>query len=144
MCIRDSSDIDDDCPYLKGTKSNNGSPSKKQQLNELKAIVEFDVNQHFIYPEYMAELDFLILEIQEVEQYKIVIAGHTDSEGDAAFNYTLGQKRAFEIQNYLISKGVSAFRIQTISYGEARPKRNNEVASGKARNRRAEVQVIIE
>ncbi len=138
------SDIDDDCPYLKGTKSNNGCPSKNQRRNELKAIVEFDVNRHFIYPEYMAELDFLVQEIQDVEQYKIVIAGHTDSEGDAAFNYALGQKRAFAIQDYLISQGVNSFKVQTISYGEARPKRNNEIASGKARNRRAEVQVILE
>lgn len=138
------SDIDDDCPYLKGSKSNNGCPNKNQRQKEIKAIVEFDVNRHFIYPEYMAELDFLVQEIEAEADYKIVIAGHTDSEGDAAFNYALGQKRAFAIQDYLISKGISAFKVQTISYGEARPKRNNEIESGKARNRRAEVQVIFE
>ena len=137
------SDIDDECPYLKGTKMNNGCPGKKRQ-NELKAVVEFDVNQYIIHQEYQAELDFLVQEIQEVEQFKIMISGHTDAEGSATFNYTLGQNRALAIQEYLIDEGISAFKIQTISYGEARPKRNNELVSGKARNRRAEVQVIIE
>ena len=138
------SDIDDDCPYLKGPKSNNGCPANEKRRSELKAIVEFDINRHFIHPEYMAELDLLIREVQAIENYKIMIAGHTDSEGNASFNYALGQRRAFSIQSYLVERGISAFKIQTISYGEARPKRNNDVESGKARNRRAEVQVILE
>jgi len=137
------SDIDDDCPYLKGTKSNNGCPKNDRQRRS-RVIVEFDVDQHFIHPEYAAELDFLSLEIQATQDYKIMIAGHTDSEGNAAYNYDLGQKRAFAILDYLVGKGIDGFKIQTISYGEARPKRNNERAMGKARNRRAEVQVIYE
>lgn len=137
------SDIDDECPYLKGTKNNDGCPGKDRQ-SDLKVVIEFDIDQHFIHPEYQTELDFLIEDIQSADNYKIMISGHTDSEGNAAYNYALGQKRALAIQDYLATKGVNAFRIQTISYGEARPKRNNEVVSGKARNRRAEVQVIME
>ncbi len=137
------SDIDDDCPYLKGTKRNNGCPSNGRERSS-KAIVEFDVDEYFIHPEYAAELDFLMYEIQAEDNYKIMIAGHTDSEGNAVYNYELGQKRAFAIQTYLVEKGIDAFKVQTISYGEARPKRNNEEVLGKAKNRRAEVQVIYE
>jgi len=138
------SDIDDECPYLKGTKANNGCPGADRQQNNLKAIVEFETDQHFIHPEYAAELDFLVQEIGTNKKYKIMISGHTDSEGDAAYNHSLGQKRALEIQHYLVERGINPFSIQTISYGEARPKRKNESSVGKAKNRRAEVQVILE
>lgn len=138
------SDIDDDCPYLKGSKNNNGCPNDRFQQNNLSAIVEFETNQTTIHPEYAAELDFLVQEIQGIEAYKIMIAGHTDSEGNANFNYQLGQKRALAIQQYLAERGISVSTIKTISYGEARPKRNNETHGGKAKNRRAEVQVIME
>lgn len=138
------SDIDDECPYLKGTKANNGCPSNGHTQNDIKAIVEFDTDQHFIHPEYARDLDELIQQVATTTNYKIMISGHTDSEGNASYNYTLGQKRAREIQNYLVDHGINAFKIQTISYGEARPKRNNESYVGKAKNRRAEVVVILE
>lgn len=138
------SDIDDECPYLKGTKANNGCPGNNRPQNDLKAIVEFETDQHFIHPEFAAELDFLIQEVGTATDYKIMISGHTDSEGNAAYNYALGQKRAFGIQNYLVERGINAFKIQTISYGEARPKQKNESYTGKAKNRRAEVVVIME
>ncbi|MBB5074143.1 peptidoglycan-associated lipoprotein [Bartonella callosciuri] len=53
--------------------------------------------------------------------YSIVIEGHADERGTREYNLALGQRRAVAVRNYLISLGVSAQRIQTISYGKERP-----------------------
>ena len=141
----DISDIDDDCPYLKGDKSNNGCPDNNKQTHKnLSALVEFDTDQHFIHQEYALELAYLANEVQTLQEYTIIIAGHTDSEGDAAYNYALGQRRAFAIKDFLINKGITSSLIRTISYGEAMPKRANESSTSKAKNRRAEVRVVFE
>ncbi|ETS04900.1 peptidoglycan-associated lipoprotein [Bartonella henselae] len=53
--------------------------------------------------------------------YSIIIEGHADERGTREYNLALGQRRAVAVRNYLISLGVSAQRIQTISYGKERP-----------------------
>ncbi|WP_019222792.1 peptidoglycan-associated lipoprotein Pal [Bartonella rattaustraliani] len=53
--------------------------------------------------------------------YSIMIEGHADERGTREYNLALGQRRAVAVRNYLISLGVSAQRIQTISYGKERP-----------------------
>ncbi|WP_336293942.1 peptidoglycan-associated lipoprotein Pal [Bartonella sp. CB169] len=53
--------------------------------------------------------------------YSIMIEGHADDRGTREYNLALGQRRAVVVRNYLISLGVSAQRIQTISYGKERP-----------------------
>lgn len=53
--------------------------------------------------------------------YSIMIEGHADERGTREYNLALGQRRAVAVRDYLISLGVSAQRIQTISYGKERP-----------------------
>ncbi|PIT70516.1 peptidoglycan-associated lipoprotein Pal [Bartonella tribocorum] len=53
--------------------------------------------------------------------YSIMIEGHADERGTREYNLALGQRRAVSVRNYLVSLGVSAQRIQTISYGKERP-----------------------
>ncbi|WP_273790460.1 MULTISPECIES: peptidoglycan-associated lipoprotein Pal [unclassified Bartonella] len=53
--------------------------------------------------------------------YSIMIEGHADERGTREYNLALGQRRAVAVRNYLVSLGVSAQRIQTISYGKERP-----------------------
>jgi peptidoglycan-associated lipoprotein len=69
--------------------------------------------------------------------YAVIIEGHADEQGTREYNLALGAKRANAVQNYLISQGVSASRMRTVSYGKERP---IEVCSEEAcysRNRRA-------
>ncbi|MBB4076302.1 peptidoglycan-associated lipoprotein [Bartonella fuyuanensis] len=53
--------------------------------------------------------------------YSIMIEGHADERGTREYNLALGQRRAVAVRDYLVSLGVSAQRIQTISYGKERP-----------------------
>jgi len=52
---------------------------------------------------------------------KIVIEGHCDERGTNEYNLGLGERRASAVKNYLVSLGVSASRIKTVSYGEEKP-----------------------
>ncbi len=73
---------------------------------------------------------------------RIVLTGHTDSDGGAAANMRLGKRRAEAIKNILVSKGVDASKISTQSKGETAPIASNATAEGRQKNRRTELQII--
>ena len=73
---------------------------------------------------------------------KIRLTGHTDNVGNAAANLTLGQKRADVIKTYLVSRGVASQKIITDSKGSSTPIADNSTDSGRAQNRRTELQII--
>ncbi|WP_333869105.1 peptidoglycan-associated lipoprotein Pal [Cypionkella sp.] len=69
--------------------------------------------------------------------YAIIIEGHADEQGTRDYNLALGARRAAAAQNFLISQGLPADRMRTISYGKERP---IEICSDEAcysKNRRA-------
>jgi OOP family OmpA-OmpF porin len=66
------------------------------------------------------------------------IEGHTDSDGDEAFNLKLSEQRAASVKNKLIELGISPDRLSTKGFGESLPVDNNFTAEGKANNRRVE------
>lgn len=57
--------------------------------------------------------------------YAVTIEGHADERGTRDYNLALGDRRSNSIKNYLVALGVSADRINTISYGKERPVRGN-------------------
>jgi outer membrane protein OmpA-like peptidoglycan-associated protein len=70
---------------------------------------------------------------------KMVVEGHTDNRGSDATNQPLSLNRATAVQNYLISRGVSADRISSIGLGSSRPLLDNSNAENRANNRRVEI-----
>ncbi|MGB1031676.1 MAG: OmpA family protein, partial [Flavobacteriales bacterium] len=74
--------------------------------------------------------------------YKLLISGHTDTDGSPGYNIELGQKRASAVSAYLSEFGLKEGRIITISYGEHRPNSSNYTMESMARNRRVEVMLI--
>ncbi|MEZ5751455.1 MAG: peptidoglycan-associated lipoprotein Pal [Paracoccaceae bacterium] len=54
-------------------------------------------------------------------QYSVLIEGHADERGTREYNVALGARRAARVQQFLIAQGVSASRINTVSYGKERP-----------------------
>ena len=71
----------------------------------------------------------------------VVVAGHTDSTGSAAYNQRLSERRASAVSNYLEDLGVNGYRLDAYGYGESRPKSSNASASGRQQNRRVELYV---
>lgn len=68
---------------------------------------------------------------------KVLVAGNTDARGSREYNMALGERRAVSVKNYLVSKGVNAGNIETISYGEERPAVEGTTEADYAKNRRA-------
>jgi peptidoglycan-associated lipoprotein len=68
---------------------------------------------------------------------KIVIEGHCDERGTNEYNLGLGERRANAAKDYLVSLGISASRIKTISYGEEKPFGMGHDESAWKQNRRA-------
>ena len=99
----------------------------------------FDVNKDIIKPASYEVIGEIGEALQQNNQLKILIVGHTDSDGDAAANQALSEKRALAVKNYLISHfQIAAARIQTEGKGESLPIASNTTTEGKAQNRRVE------
>jgi peptidoglycan-associated lipoprotein len=73
---------------------------------------------------------------------EIIIAGFTDERGTAEYNRGLGDRRAGSLREALISQGVDASHIQTVSFGLEMPADPGHSESAWAKNRRAEVGVV--
>ncbi len=73
---------------------------------------------------------------------RIEVSGHTDSDGDAAFNQRLSERRAQAVADYLTARGIEAARIVVVGHGETRPVAANDTRENKARNRRIEFAVV--
>jgi outer membrane protein OmpA-like peptidoglycan-associated protein len=71
--------------------------------------------------------------------HKILVEGHTDSQGSDAANQMLSERRAQAVTTFLVSRGVAADQIRAEGVGEGRPVADNASAEGRANNRRVEI-----
>jgi OOP family OmpA-OmpF porin len=74
-----------------------------------------------------------------VKDIKLEINGYTDNIGTEAANRKLSQKRADRVRGYLVSLGIDAERIKAFGRGETNFIASNQVAEGRAKNRRIEI-----
>jgi len=70
---------------------------------------------------------------------KVTVAGHTDSNGSAAYNKMLSQRRADSVRRHLASMGVKAANLKAKGFGEEKPIAPNNTRAGRAENRRVEL-----
>ncbi len=104
--------------------------------------VKFDFDKFDIKPQYAPYLDEVLVVLRNNPGLKIVVEGHTDSEGEDEYNNKLSQKRADTVMDYFVSKGIDASRLSAVGYGETRPAASNDTPEGMADNRRIELGVI--
>ncbi len=99
--------------------------------------VLFMVDQSTLTSEGMATLDGQAQWLQSNPDYLAVVEGHADEQGTREYNVALGARRANAAREYLISRGVPASRLRTISYGKERPIAVCSDESCYSQNRRA-------
>ena len=75
---------------------------------------------------------------QVVSETGLTIAGHTDSQGDDAYNLALSQRRADAVKAYFRNAGVDVGLINSVGYGESQPVASNDTSQGRTLNRRIE------
>jgi peptidoglycan-associated lipoprotein len=105
--------------------------------------VYFDFDRYSLRPEATRVLDEAIAAMRENTTLRVEIEGHTCSIGTAEYNLALGDRRATAVKDYLVSRGVSADRLRTVSYGEERPKYDNSREETRRLNRRAALVVNL-
>ena len=104
--------------------------------------VYFDTAKHNINEKSKQTLDKLAAILKEYPDTNVLVAGHTDSQGQDAYNMGLSQRRAQAVTNYFTSKGLAAKRFTTKWYGEKNPIASNDTAEGRAKNRRVNVVIV--
>lgn len=120
-----------------------GAPDTRNKLiTEGKFVttgILFDVNKDDIKPESYGVLKSIAGVLNENQDVKVKIVGHTDSDGDDASNLELSKKRAEAVKRALEKEfGVDGARMQTDGKGESQPADKNNSVTGKANNRRVE------
>ncbi len=83
--------------------------------------VFFEFNKANLTDKSQAVLDKQADWLQKWSEAQITVAGHCDERGTREYNLALGERRSNSVKDYLVSKGVAASRIKTISYGKERP-----------------------
>jgi len=99
--------------------------------------VYFDFDSYSLTSEAKSTLEANGRELKRVTAANITIEGHCDERGTKAYNLALGEKRANAAREYLVALGVSASRINVVSYGKERPFDEGHDEAAWAKNRRA-------
>jgi peptidoglycan-associated lipoprotein len=99
-----------------------GAPGSQDDLTQTAGDrVFFDTDQSVLTPEARGILDRQVQWLQQYPQIGVWVAGNCDERGTEEYNIALGQRRANADRDYLVSRGIDARRVQTISYGKDRP-----------------------
>ncbi|MBL4792065.1 peptidoglycan-associated lipoprotein Pal [Citromicrobium bathyomarinum] len=106
-------------------------------------VIYFDTDRYNIDTADAAALQTQAQYMARYPNVTVTIEGHADERGTREYNLALGERRANSAKNYLVSLGVAANRIRTVSYGEERPVATASTPQAWAQNRRA-VTVVID
>ncbi|MCF8226998.1 MAG: OmpA family protein [Bacteroidales bacterium] len=125
-------------PFRKDIALNPIKSGKKIVLNN----IFFDFDSYQLKEDSRVELEMVIEFLKKNEGLRIEISGHTDTTGDDTYNMELSEKRAGEVVQYLVNKGIDADRLESRGYGDTMPIKENTTEEGRAANRRTEMKVL--
>jgi outer membrane protein OmpA-like peptidoglycan-associated protein len=103
-------------------------------------VVFFPVDRDTLLPQGRRLLGVVARELKQMpEVTQIIIKGHADATGDAAFNRKLSSWRALAVRRSLIAWGIPANRIIIRAVGSSEPVADNTTTAGRRQNRRVEI-----
>ena len=118
-----------------------GVPVDSRGCSLIKPVF-FEFDRHDLQRKFNSDLNFLVSILAQNPAMKIQIQGHTDNIGPPEYNKDLSEQRAREVKLYLTNNGIDPARISIIGYGFTRNKDTNDTASGREKNRRAEIVIL--
>lgn len=124
-----------------------GSGVRVQRIGDtIKLImpgnITFAVNSEQIAPNFYDVLNDVALVLREYNKTVIDIKGYTDSTGGFEHNQQLSERRAESVARYLTNQQLAVGRIRTAGYGPRYPIADNNTESGRAQNRRVEIDLV--
>jgi OmpA-OmpF porin, OOP family len=116
-------------------------------LDNYQQVADVSVNFAFDKAELSkkdrAALDTFAAQVAVTKDYILQVTGGTDSTGSAAYNYDLSQRRARSVVQYLASEhNIPAHKFYLIGIGKDQAVASNNTASGRAQNRRVQIQLL--
>jgi peptidoglycan-associated lipoprotein len=119
-----------------------GSQAHFAQEMSGRDTIYFDTDRYNIDSEDQTALQAQAQYMSQYSSARATVEGHADERGTREYNLALGERRANAAKNFLVSLGVPANRITTVSYGKERPKATGSNEAAWAQNRRA-VTVVL-
>jgi peptidoglycan-associated lipoprotein len=120
-----------------------GSEEHFKSVMNGRDVIYFDTDKYDIDSDDAAALRQQAQYLLQYAQIRATIEGHCDERGTREYNIALGDRRANAAKNYLVSLGVPAARLTTVSYGKERPAALGSDEASWAQNRRA-VTVVLQ
>jgi peptidoglycan-associated lipoprotein len=114
-----------------------GSQADFVQLMQGSDTIYFDTDRYDVDSQDQVALAKQAQWLGRYPSKRATIEGHADERGTREYNLALGERRANAAKNYLVSLGIDASRLSTISYGKERPVALGSNESAWAQNRRA-------
>ncbi|MBW2482880.1 MAG: OmpA family protein [Deltaproteobacteria bacterium] len=103
--------------------------------------ITFDFGSANLKSEFYEVLNSVALVLEEYDRTYIDVYGHTDSIGSHNYNNKLSKRRAGCVAEYLVAQGCNGQRFSIQGFGESKPIASNNDKSGRARNRRVEIEI---
>lgn len=128
----------DKCPDVFGVASNFGCPDKIDYFK----VVYFNFDKSVLVTRFIADLDEVVKVLNDHADLRLSVEGYADSQGPAAYNLKLSEKRTDFVINYLFKKGIAKERLDKLFYGEDKPAATNKTLDGRAKNRRVEIRTV--
>lgn len=127
---------------ISSEQTGSGAPIPGSQADFLaqmmgKDTIYFDTDRYNIDDADAAALTAQAQWLMRYPSKRATIEGHCDERGTREYNLALGERRANAAKNYLVSLGVGAERLSTVSYGKERPVALGSDEASWAKNRRA-------
>ena len=132
MAIKDGKDVKEEIIVV-----------ENEPIPSVNLKIEFDYNSYQIRSGSYRLLNELgeALKSEALKEKRIIIKGHTDSDGSDAYNLKLSLNRASSVKNYLVgSFSIADNQLRVVGFGEAVPLVPNITAENKQLNRRVEIQ----
>ena len=124
------------------TNVDDGNVGTIQTAPALGDRVYFDLNGDNLDSDDQSLLKQHAMKYAADPSVRILVAGNCDERGTREYNLALGERRAATVKDYLVSLGISANRIDTISYGKERPIADGSDEASWAMNRNGFIQVV--
>ncbi len=104
--------------------------------------IQFEFDQYVLQSSSFLELDGVVSWLKKNPSINAVLSGHTDDQGNDAYNLALSANRAKRVASYLIDHGISSSRIETFGYGKSKPLVDGTTEEAREMNRRVEIKFL--
>lgn len=121
----------------------NGAPPVAEHLVlNINSQFLFEVGSSTLSPAGIVKVQEIARVLNQDPNTRVLVKGHTSSEGGDAYNQALSDRRAYAVKNCLVAERIEPGRITAVGLGSSLPVASNDTESGRMLNRRVEIEIF--